>query len=399
MSGIVIKSASLPDSTIISNDFIDHIMPSANGEFVKVYIYLLRCFAANQEISINSIADLFEHTEKDVLRAFKYWEKNNLLAIEYDDAKNVVGLEILGGTGRASAVTVPSASSQASSEVSSDSSVEAPKAKKSSAKGSKANADSSSYVQKVSEATEGSLITPPASLIPEKQEYTLDEIKEFQKNDSVSELLFIIETYMRHPLSSGDTNSILFWYDKLGFNTELIIYLVEYCITKGHSSIRYMEKVAIAWKEQNITSVAEAKGNAEAHSKAYYAVMKAFGINGRNLVESEMNYIKKWTKEYSFDLDIIQEACKRTITNTHQPSFEYADKILNDWFTKKVHTLKDIEKIDSSFDRNKRQKPSATVMTPKNNRFNNFDQRKYDADQLEKLLLTTSIHQEWSSIC
>ncbi len=142
----------------------------------------------------------------------------------------------------------------------------------------------------------------------------------FLKNDDISELFFIVETYIKHPLSENDMNTVLFWHEDLHFSNDLIVYLLEYCISKGHSSMRYLDKVAMGWHDNNITTVTQAKEDAAIHSQAYYGVMKALGITGRSLVEAETAFIRKWTKEFAFDLPLIQEACARTITATHQPS-------------------------------------------------------------------------------
>lgn len=75
----------------------------------------------------------------------------------------------------------------------------------------------------------------------------------------------------------------------------------------------------------------EAKDSTNIHSQSYYAIMKAFGISGRNLTERETAFINKWTSSYSFSLDIIREACERTIRNTGKVNFEYADSILGSW--------------------------------------------------------------------
>ena len=63
------------DSTVVSNCFIDEYMKDANDAQLKVYLYLIRMLNANQSISVSGIADKFNHTEKDVMRALKYWEK------------------------------------------------------------------------------------------------------------------------------------------------------------------------------------------------------------------------------------------------------------------------------------------------------------------------------------
>ena len=44
MSLISLKNSSETEVTVLSNRFIDNFMPRANGEFVKVYIYLLRWY-------------------------------------------------------------------------------------------------------------------------------------------------------------------------------------------------------------------------------------------------------------------------------------------------------------------------------------------------------------------
>lgn len=51
-------------------------MLSANGSYVKVYIYLAKCIQAGEKnLSVSSLADKMDNTEKDILRALNYWEK------------------------------------------------------------------------------------------------------------------------------------------------------------------------------------------------------------------------------------------------------------------------------------------------------------------------------------
>ena len=57
--------------TAVSNTFIDNYMADANDAQLKVYLYLLRAFQANQDTSISDMADLFNHTEKDIVRGLK----------------------------------------------------------------------------------------------------------------------------------------------------------------------------------------------------------------------------------------------------------------------------------------------------------------------------------------
>ena len=59
--------------TVVANEFIDQYMADANGEYVKVYLYLLR--HEGGAITVEAVADALNHTEADVRRAFAYWQK------------------------------------------------------------------------------------------------------------------------------------------------------------------------------------------------------------------------------------------------------------------------------------------------------------------------------------
>ena len=64
--------------TAVANEFIDTYMAAANGEYVKVYLYVLR--HQGEDITIELIADALNHTESDVRRALSYWKKAGVLA-------------------------------------------------------------------------------------------------------------------------------------------------------------------------------------------------------------------------------------------------------------------------------------------------------------------------------
>ena len=66
--------------TPVADAFIDNYMAAANGEYVKVFLYLLR--HAQEELTIPKIADALNHTESDVKRALSYWEDAGLLLWE-----------------------------------------------------------------------------------------------------------------------------------------------------------------------------------------------------------------------------------------------------------------------------------------------------------------------------
>src|SRR5690554_1998371 len=83
MSSIILQSNYVPNGTFIPNLFIDKYMPAANGAYVKVYLYLLRCMSDNtmKKINISTIADHLDNTESDIKRELYYWEKVKLVSL------------------------------------------------------------------------------------------------------------------------------------------------------------------------------------------------------------------------------------------------------------------------------------------------------------------------------
>ena len=93
MSALILRNHSHNNITIVENDFIDHYMVSANGEYVKVYLLLLRYQNIPEQLpDIPQMADLLENTEGDILRALKYWEKEGILSLEYDETNELAGI-------------------------------------------------------------------------------------------------------------------------------------------------------------------------------------------------------------------------------------------------------------------------------------------------------------------
>lgn len=365
MPKITIHNDSDNSVTSVSNIFIDEYMSDANGEFVKIYLYLLRLMnAPDASVSLSSIADKFEHTEKDVKRALCYWERMKLLRLEYDENKNLTGVHLLNSTAKSGDLSRP----EVTAEVSGGS--------------------------KPLSGTEADSSLPEAAVvIPQKKAYTADDIKAFREKDQIAELFFIAERYLRRTLTQTDVDTLLYLYDGLGFSSDLIEYLIEYCVSSGHIAIRYIETVALKWAECGVHSVMDAKQISQLHGQAYFAVKRAFGISGRDLVSSETAYIEKWRTDYGFSLEIITAACERTIQATQKPSFAYADSILSVWKKMQVQSMADVEKLTKEH----RAKSAAKGTSPvsgeggSKNKFNNFKQRSYDYDQLEKMLLTTNV--------
>ena len=383
------------EQTAVSNCFIDDYMAEANDAQLKIYLFLIRMMSANLPTSVIDIADKFNYTEKDVLRALMYWESRQLLALEYDAAHNLSGIQVLSldnpyeqvrtapritpvlsfirPASMQSGMTAPRPMTAASAM-----SVQNPMSARMNA------APAQMQASPTGTATITEYPTRELSSQPEKPSYTMDDLKNFKNNDEVQQLLFITERYLGRQLTRGDMETILFLYDRLGFSADLIDYLVQHCVERGKKDFRYMEKVALSWAEQGITDPKQAQLASKKYDKTVYTIMKSLGKNSAP-APKELEYIRKWTKEYGFMLDVIQEACDKTVMTTDSHRFAYADGILSKWYQAGVHHKADIAALDASY-----QRPAKPAANNSNsgNKFNRFAQNSYDFDQLEQNILS-----------
>ena len=362
MARIALYKDNYADSTVVSNLFIDEYMKDANDAQLKVYFYLLRMLNADQAISVSGIADKFNHTEKDVIRALKYWEKQQILDLDFDENKALVGIHLRDLSAQATPasqhnVLLTSGSVQAQ------------------------NTAGSSMISAAAQRVQ----TTPQEATPvyTKPAYSLDQLREFKEREETSQLLFIAEAYIGKPLTPSEIKTILFFTDVLHFSDDLIDYLLQYCVERGKKDFKYIEKVAVNWAEEGITTPKQAQKFSTRYDKNVYSIMNSLG-RSTSPTAKELEFINRWTREYGFSTDIILEACERSSLATDRHRFEYAEGILSSWKNAGIHHKADIQQADATYQKKKATKPPAAS----SNRFTQFAQNSYDFAALEKELLS-----------
>ncbi len=419
------------NATLVANEFIDRHMASANGEYVKVYLYLLR--HQGEDWDIGMIADALNHTESDVKRALGYWVRQGVLAEAGNqaaagpgagsgagaspgpeagktsgsgsgpgivfEAKDRYGAAAggmplqgklpgsgiwMGSGGAAGAGETGLPGSGGSAGIGA---VGAPGTKSSIGAAGLPGTGNSAGAAEVPGLGKGAAETAAGEMTGGRRKlYTPEQVSRLADQEDFTQLLYISQKYMNKVFTPRECEVFAYLYDGLGMSAELLEYLVEYCVQGGHTSIRYLESVALNWHEKGIRTVDMAKEYTATFSKEGFAVMKAFGISDRRPGDSEQTMIRKWFREYGFTRDIVLEACDRTLKAIHKPSFSYADKILSDWKKGGVRVLADVAKLDEKRENRKNDRSTGAVK-PSKNQFHNFEQRStnYDAMVLERL--------------
>lgn len=357
MSKLIFDRGNFADFTSVSNIFIDEYMPKANGEFIKIYLLLLRLVNTGcDDLSITMIADKFNMLESDVIRALKFWSEQNLLSLSLDADGNINGIRLESSNTNRYIVR-----------------------------------DISNKTETLATASgeTAAFAVPTASgvIVPVKKKYSAKDISSFSDNESFSQLTFLAQTYLGKTLNTSEINSILYMLDGLKLDSSFIEYIMETCISSGHKSLSYIEKQAVEYFKKDIHNAKEAKADSKLRQDICKSIYKIFGLASKTPVKKEISYITKWTEDFGFSDDIILEACERTMEHTHTASFPYADKILFGWAENKVRSIEDINKLDKLHSEDTKKKYSAKTSAKKAARPKNaksFESSNYNHSKLEE---------------
>lgn len=366
MKTITISTENSETYSSISNFFIDYYMTDANGEFVKVYLYLIRLLNSRQQISVAEIADHFNLTEKDICRAIKYWVTKDVLRLTFDGKGQPTGIVVL-------PLHAPemelSTESDAFSLLQSDDVTEAMET---------ASPQSAKIVPINAQAMELSA--------PQKPKFTQKDIDKLLRDEDWEDILYQVETLFEKPVSPSDTQSLLYIYDTLGFSVDLFEYLIEYCTTMKKKNCRYLEATAIGWYQDGIKTKAQAKEQYTLTNGVCRIFYKTLGIKRGAPTTIEQEFFKTWTKDYGFGEDIVEEACKRAIIQTQNPTIKYVNGILAAWHNAGITDFAGIHQADLAHEQqkaNNRKSPQKKT----GNAFTNFSQSNLSSelDEMEKL--------------
>ncbi|AJH02250.2 DnaD domain protein [Clostridium beijerinckii] len=326
MSTFMLKNRSL-GFTPVNNVFIEKYMPQARGEFVKVYLLMLK-YTISGELGVSSsiLASSLNLLESDIMNAFNYWNDQGAIKLTQIDKMGNFNVE---------------------------------------------------FVDLVEE--------------PSKSTKQVDLLEALDSTNT-KDMLKDIETLLARPLSPNEMSLYLNWQKEFGFSSELILILMEYCISKGKSDSRYIEKVAIAWHDQKITTIEQAQNLIKKAEDKWINIRKILtylGINNTDIMKPQQDLIEKWLLIYKYSNEIIFKACDVCFERLNRADFKYIDGILSNWNKNNIRTLEDIALKDNKNPKNnKYQKTYTTNNNDKSSlKFNNFEAREYDYDSLEKKLL------------
>ncbi len=271
-------------------DFVESYLAEANGAYVKVYLYILSLASRGAPLGNADIARKLGLTESDVLNAFDYWKELGVIT----ESGNSV---IIGVGGAAPAATATES-------------------------GARPVYDS------------------------------LQVSTSIQANTALSDMIQLAQEIFGRILSNTEMETLYWFYDGLGFSAEAILLLLEFCVSKGKSNIKYIEKVALSWHEQGATNadkVVEIVKEDESKNGYIHSIRRIMGISDRSLSQSEEQYLTKWRNEKGMNEEMVVLAYEYCIMQTAKLSFPYMDKIIERWFNQGIKDIAAAEEDNRRF--------------------------------------------------
>lgn len=272
--------SSLFSNTLIPDIFFSEYLSEANGDFIKVYLYMLFLSKYDKDIKINDLSKKLVLPVKRIQDAVKYWEDQGLIT-----KKN---------TGY--------------------------------------------IINNIQEIELHKLYKPKTALSADQ----LQKSAENQKRAKAIE--FINNKYFSGLMPTTWYPEIELWFKKYNFDEEVMIALFGYCFDKSALHKNYVQTVAEAWNQNNIKTFNDLDVYYEKQEKLKViakTISKKLGLS-RGLTQYEYAYIEKWNIDYGYGLDVIEIALKKT-TSKANPNFDYLDKLLTDWHDRGFKTPNDVQ--------------------------------------------------------
>ena len=268
--------SSLFSNTVLPDIFFSEYLSEANGDYIKVYLYIVFLSKYDKDIKINDLSKKLVLPVKTIQDAMKYWEDHEVLT------KKSTGY----------------------------------------------------IVNNLQEIELHKLYKPKTALSAEQLQKSAENQKRAKAID------FINNKYFSGLMPTTWYSEIELWFKKYNFDEEVMIALFGYCFDKSALHKNYVQTVAEAWNKNNIKNFNDLDIYYEKQEKLNViakTISKKLGL-ARPLTQYEYAYIEKWNIDYGYGLDIIEIALKKT-TSKANPNFDYLDKLLTDWNSRGSKTV------------------------------------------------------------
>ncbi len=182
-------------------------------------------------------------------------------------------------------------------------------------------------------------------------------------DEGVMYLMQTADEIFGRPTSNNEKETLLLIHEYDGLPVEVMIMLLQYASGIGKTNIRYIEKLAITWSDEDITTLERAEEKIRVLTSGRNAagkILKLFGLDSRAPTEKETRLADKWLNQWNFDTDVIKFAYEICVDSKGKYISGYVDSVLSRWNNSGITTLEQAKADQQGGRKTNRKKPAAT---------------------------------------
>ena len=287
----------------VPTELVDRHLKLAGSVQLKALLWLLR--HGGENIGEDALSDALGVSKADVADAMLYWQECGLLVRDEDGRFTPPA-----PTARTSSVETP-APTPVSSQPLTVQTAQVPSPQETAAH-------------------------KPAPLLPTRPQKPDNAFvaQRIAESPEIAMLMQESQVILGRLINNGDSSTLLMMHVYLGLPTDVILMLLQYTVSIGKSNMRYIEKAAMNWADEEINTHEKAEEKIRRlseSSRAWGVVEQALGISRRSPTKQETELASRWINEWRFSPDMIREAYERCVNQTGKLSLRYMNKILERW--------------------------------------------------------------------
>ncbi|MCI9272747.1 MAG: DnaD domain protein [Clostridiales bacterium] len=191
----------------------------------------------------------------------------------------------------------------------------------------------------------GNIAEPPKRLRPLSRSQKPDNThvaKRIGEEPDLASMVQEAQMILGKTISNGDCATLLMLHDNDGLPVDVILMLLQYAVSIGKPSMKYIEKVGISWAEEEIDSHEKAEQKLRMLSEkqnAWRLVETTIGIDHRSPSSKEAEAADRWVNQWNFSGAMIRLAYERCVDAKGKYIVGYTDSILKRWHQEGVQTI------------------------------------------------------------
>lgn len=206
--------------------------------------------------------------------------------------------------------------------------------------------------EKTNKAKQSTITSPVASdsIVTPSKPSSIEIAKRIDESPEIGYLFNEAQKKLGKTIGYDGQCTLLLLHDHYGLPVEVLFMLIDYCVSIGKTNYGYIQTVGKDWGTREIDTLDKAAEQISILRKTnslWREFAKNAGIVNPRPTTKQTSYLRRWSEDLKFGIDMIILAYEEMANHTGKLNFNYIEKILCNWHSKGYKTPEDVEKAES----------------------------------------------------